>query len=314
MSINDKLQNMLSNKENGTLLTNQKQKELEIINEAFMSKLGDLGKDIVGLGKTIVDTTMKITSAAGKGIAHIAHELQDAKFQDDFGVNKIEDLDDKLNLMKVNSPEFFAVLKELMISCNTFKKKNPELYKKISPIFDKHLSRLGDYYNQILNNAKNPDDIKMYLAILTNMLSWADRDSESHDEISRHIRNYLDKQSKKESGLEDDDISFNKSKVKVVKRKDKEPTTKEIVQVTKKHPKNMTIEDLKNLSDNELSETIETFGKYLDAFMEIDAGSKIDEKTGLKQINMDMMDEYVKVKTLNTQAKKILEARLRKQK
>jgi hypothetical protein len=220
MSVHKKLQDMLSCDETGTFLTKEKQEELRIFNEAVFGALGHLGRDIGGLTKAVTSRMMKISSAVGKGIMDVAKKLDTEIFKGTFNIKEIQELDDKLSLMKVNNPELFAIMKTLMTTLAKVKKVNPELYKKANEIFEKHLTRMAHYYDTLLDNTKDPDQAMMYLAIMTDMIKWADKDSNVRQYITQNIANFKDQQAYKDAGIDTKQVG---KKVKVLKKVGKEP-------------------------------------------------------------------------------------------
>ena len=298
MSINNRLQSMLSCDESGEFLTKEKQEELKTINEAFFSQLGHLGGDLMGLAKAVTSKMMKVTSAAGKGIMTALEKMDIENFKKKFDIKKIQDLDAKLSLLKVNNPELFAIMKTLMLSMVKVKKSNPELYKKANPIFEKHINRMISYYNTLINNSKDPDQIQMYLGILTDMLQWVDKDSDEREKITGIMAGIKDIEALKDAGIDMERLASGKLKQakKVIKKQGKEPPPVQEIQKVA-HGKtytSMTKEDIAKLDIASLERAIKLFENYLAAFVEIDAGTKIEG--GMKMIDMKMMDAYLNVK------------------
>lgn len=194
MSVQDKLQNMLTGNESGTFLTKEKKMELEVINEAFFSTLGNLGGDLSRLSRGVKE---KLVKPISKAIKSKLDKLDIEKFEKKMGINDIKDLDNTLSTMKVNTPDFYSLMKEIMLYTVQAKTKNKELYDSLTPIYDKHMRRLIDYYVYLITNAKDETQALMYYSILLDLMGWLDetRNKNLRDTIETSIADFMDKKS-----------------------------------------------------------------------------------------------------------------------
>lgn len=193
MSIQSELQGMLDNTEPAVFLTKEKQKELREINEAFFAPLAETGHLI----HSAIQTLSKVKSKVGKELEKVLGKMDMNKWEKEVGVKNLEELDEKLGAMKVNDPEFSALMKQVVVKTEQAKTHNKELYTKLSPITDKHLKRLIEYFEYLLENAKDDQQAMMYYGILISMMGWLDetRNKDLRESIKRTMSDRMDTKS-----------------------------------------------------------------------------------------------------------------------
>ena len=199
MSINDKLQTMLSCDEKGIFLTDEKKKELQELNEGVFSGIGELGGDLFNIIKYVTKKMGAIASVIGKKIANQLRKIDEKTFTKKMGAKDIEEIDKNLSQLKVNDPEFLAVLKEVMIKKRIAKKSNKELYESLNDVFQRHMERSVKYYQNLLKSATDKKQATMYYAILLDMLPWLEKPEDKilRDTVLSTIASYLDTQTLK---------------------------------------------------------------------------------------------------------------------
>lgn len=192
MSISNELQRMLTSNERGIFLTNDKKLELKALNEGVFS---NIGADIASISGALFKKMKTIASKAGKALEHVINSIEISKFKKEAGVKNIDAIDEKLSLMAVNDPEFFALMHKLMTVTMKAKKSNKELYDSIEPIYTKNMVRIVDYYKTLLNHSTDDEQSKMYFILLHDIIAWLDK--EKNKELINSIRNttssYLDR-------------------------------------------------------------------------------------------------------------------------
>lgn len=192
MSVSNELQRMLSSNERGIFLTKDKKQELQALTEGAFS---NIGASIAAISKALTKKMKSIASKSGKALGYAIDKLDIAGFKKSMGVKNIDDIDEKLSLMAVNNPEFYALMHKLMTVTIKAKKTNKELYDALSPIYDTHIDRMVDYYDALLQNSTNDTQSEMYYLLLHDIIPWLDR--ERNKALISKIRNttssFLDK-------------------------------------------------------------------------------------------------------------------------
>jgi uncharacterized protein YfkK (UPF0435 family) len=188
---------MMTSNERGTFMTEDKKSELKALNEGIFS---NIGADIASISNTLTKKMKTITTKAGKAVENAINKLDIAGFKKSMGVKSIDDIDEKLSLMAVNDPEFYAIMHKLMLATIKAKKTNKELYEALTPIYDNHIERMVEYYETLLRHSTDDTQSEMYFLLLHDIIPWLDR--ERNKALISKIRNttssFLDRKATRE--------------------------------------------------------------------------------------------------------------------
>lgn len=286
MSISDKLQSMMNNNESGTFLTKEKKRELKNLNEGLFSSLG---ADIADVSRVLLKKMKTITSKTGIAIKNIIAKIDIEHFKKEMGIKNIQDLDAKLSLMEVNNPEFFGLMRELMVANTKAKKTNKELYDALSPIFDKHMDRMADYYETLLKTSKDNQQGAMYITLLTDMIGWLDKDRNANlrSSILSALADYIDRKSLRKT-----------LKQANVTKASEDKNMQDIDKIEKKFGKEITqfnADDIKKLSIDEREAFIQAANKYLEDYEKGNWANKINPTTGTTEADFDAVGANMNV-------------------
>jgi hypothetical protein len=243
MSISNELQRMMTSTERGTFLTDDKKQEHNALNEGLLSTIG---ADLTNVTNRLMKKVMDIKSKTGVFIKNAINKIDIEKFKKDMGIKDIQELDQNLSTISVNNPEFPAIMQQLMVATTKAKKVNKELYEAISPIFDRHMQRMVDYYETLYE--KTPDEKQkiMYYSLLLSMLGWLDKDRNKTiiQSILYTISKDLDEKGIREvlPDIDKIDMKTHKSSIDEILKKVQK---KEIWELNEKDIKKISIEELK---------------------------------------------------------------------
>jgi len=276
MSISNELQRMMTSNERGTFLTEDKKLEHIALNEGLLSTIGS---DLTGVANKLMKTMKDIKSKAGLFI-------QTAIFKQEMGIKDIQELDQNLSTISVNNPEFPAIMRQLMIAVNKAKKENKEikgvkennkLYDAISPIFDKHMERMVDYYETLFEKTPDAKQKIMYYSLLLSMMGWLDKDRNKNiiQSILHTISKDLDEKELREilPDIDKIDMKTHKSSIDSILKKVQK---KEIQELTEKDFKKITIDEVK-LVMKEANRIIKEQSKIRDSNLGKPEGVKASE-------------------------------------
>lgn len=219
MSVKNELQKLLSSDERGT------------INEVSFGALGGIQKGLTAAAKGTIAGLSAVKKATGKAIQKTLGYIGSENFKLKEGLKDIKDIDTKLTQLKVNDPEFFAILKSMAGTMVTFEKAGPGVYEALMPIFSKHIRRLIEYYISLLEDPADERQEANYYAALTDILSWLQvfKDSKEisyeYNHLSDAITRYNDTKEKEKltkSGV--------KSAAEKAKAKEEEKRRKKMIE------------------------------------------------------------------------------------
>jgi hypothetical protein len=180
-------------------------------------------------------------------------------------------------------------MRELMVANTKAKKTNKELYDALSPIFDKHMERMSDYYETLLRNSKDDQQGAMYITLLTDMIGWLDKDRNANlrSSILSALADYIDRKSLRKT-----------LKQTTVTKASEQKNVEDIDKIEKKYNKEITqftADDVKKLSVDEREAFIQAANKYLEDYEKGNWANKINPTTGATEADFDAVGAHMNV-------------------